>query len=329
MLLLSREDIKKVFTMKDALEADKEAFILYSQGKSTVPLRTNIGIGKHSGQSLFMPAYVEDLDSAGIKIVSVFPKNLEIGKPSLPAKMVLIDGKNGEICCIMDGTYLTQLRTGAASGTATELLARQDAKKGMLFGTGGQAATQLEAMLTVRKLDTVKVVDIDAKRAQLFVSAMREALSHFDAEIGLCEDPDSFIGEADIITTATTSKKPVFEGRRVKKGAHINAVGAYTHEMQELDDYIVSHADKVIVDAREAAWAEAGDLILPLNKGIINEGRINGELGELLLGKVKGRENNEELTIFKTVGLAVLDIVTAHHIYHKAQSLGIGVQVEI
>lgn len=329
MLLLSREDIKKVFTMKDAIEADKEAFILYSEGKSIVPLRTNIGIPKHNGQGLFMPAYIEDLDSAGIKIVSVFPKNLEIGKPSVPAKMVLIDGKTGEVCCIMDGTYLTQLRTGAASGTATELLARHDAKKGMLFGTGGQAATQLEAMLTVRKLDTVKVVDIDAGRARSFADTMQMVFSHFDVEIDLCEDPDSFISEADIITTVTTSKKPVLEGRKVKKGAHINAVGAYTHEMQELDDYIVSNADKVIVDSREAALSEAGDLIIPLNKGLIRAERINGELGELLLGKLKGRETNEEITIFKTVGLAVLDVVTAHHIYHKAQSLGIGIQVDI
>ncbi len=329
MLLLSRADIGKVFSMKDAIEADREAFMLYSQGKSAVPLRTNIGMPKHSGQSLFMPAYVADLDCAGVKVVSVFPKNLEAGKPSLPAKMMLIDGRTGEVCCIMDGTYLTQLRTGAASGTATLLLSRKDARKGLIFGTGGQAAAQLEAMLTVRALDAVEVVDIDVKRAQAFVADMKEALSHFSTEIRLCDDPEGAVAKADIITTVTTSKKPVFDGRKVKNGAHINAVGAYTHEMQELDEYLIANADKVIVDSREAALAEAGDLIIPLNKGIIDSGRINGELGELLMGKLPGRETEAEITIFKTVGLAVLDIVTAHHIYHKAQLMGIGIQADI
>lgn len=328
MLLLSKDDIKKVFTMRDAIDSIKQAYCFYSQGKSVVPLRVNIDIPKHQGQSLFMPAYVEDLNSAGVKIVSVFPKNIEKGKPSLPAKMVLLDGETGEVCCIMDGTYLTQLRTGAASGAATDVLANKDARTAILFGTGGQAAAQLEAILTVRKLESVKVVDINLERAREFADKMQDVLQSYGARIEACDSSSCPVADADIITAVTTSKKPVFDGTKVKQGAHINGVGSYTPEMQELDEYLVRRADKVFVDSREAVLSEAGDIIIPLNKGLFGKDRINGELGEVLLDKLPGRQNRNEITLFKTVGIAVTDVVTAHSIYKKALESGIGKMAE-
>lgn len=329
MLLLNKEDIKKVFDMKDAIDAAKESLSIFSQGKSVVPLRTNIDIPKYEGQSLFMPAYVESLDSAGIKIVSVFPKNIEKGLPSVPAKMILLDGKTGDVICIMDGTYLTQLRTGATSGAAADMLSRKDSKNGALFGTGGQAASQLEAMLTVRNLNIVKVFDIDKERAEVFAERMSGELSRFSTKIVAAESSDDAVNDADIITTVTTSKKAVFNGRLVKKGAHINGVGSYTPVMEELDEYIVQNADKIYMDSKSAVLSESGDFIIPIQKGLIDESKINGELGEVICGKIQGRIFEDEITIYETVGIAVMDVVTAYKIYEKAVKAKIGTNVDL
>lgn len=328
MLILSKQDIQRIFTIKDAIDAVKRAYTIYSQGKSVVPLRVNISMPKHKGQSLFMPAYVEELDTAGIKIVSVFPDNAEKGLPSVPAKMLLLDGKTGEICCIMDGTYLTQLRTGAASGAATDLLAREDAESMVLFGTGGQAAAQLEAVLAVRSIKNVKISGLNKGKAAAFAERMQKELQSYGAVITVCENIDEVVSQADIITVVTTSKKPVFDGSKVMKGTHINGVGSYTPEMQELDEYIIQKAGKIFVDSREAVLSEAGDIIVPMEKGLIGNNAITGELGEILSGKLPGRTGGDEVTIFKTVGIAVTDVVTAHEIYKKALESGIGTNIE-
>jgi ornithine cyclodeaminase len=328
MLFLTKEDIKKVFSMKDAIEADKQAFSMYSQGKSVVPLRVNIDVPKYQGQTLYMPAYVDGLDSGGVKIVSVFPGNIEKGMTSVQATMVLINEETGEVCSILDGTYLTQLRTGAAQGAAVDILARKDSKVGVLFGTGGQAATQLEAMLTARKLEKVYVFDINKQRAAEFAGRMQHELAGYGAEIIAGSDVEKVLPLADVITTVTTSKRPVFDGRLVKEGAHVSGVGAYTPEMQELDEYIVKRADKVFVESKEAVLSEAGDFIIPMKNGAIDSSRINGELGEVILGKIPGRQSEKEITLFKTVGIAVQDVVTAHKIYKKALEQGVGRQIE-
>lgn len=329
MLILTKQHIEQVFTMKDAIEADKEALRLYTEGKCEVPLRVNIDIPKQQGQSLFMPAYVEGLDATGVKIVSVFPNNIKQGKPSVPAQMILLDGKTGEVCAIMDGTYLTQLRTGAVQGAATDILARADSKIAVLFGTGGQASGQLEAMLNVRDLEEVRVFDLDYERAKSFAAQMQQQFASFKTRIVAVEDGDAAIVDADIITAVTTSKRPVFNGNLVKKGTHINGVGAYTPQMQELPEVIVQRADKVVFDTTEGVLAEAGDVIIPMDKGIVSKQDFTGELGQVILGQAKGRENDEEITLFKTVGTAVLDVVTAQLIYEKAMQHGVGQQVEI
>lgn len=324
MLLLTKDDIKKVFTMQDAMEADKTAFTIFSSDGSVVPLRTNIGAPSFDGKMLFMPGYIESLDAAGVKIVSVFPRNIEKGKTSVPATMMLVDATTGEVSAAMDGTYLTQVRTGAAAGVATDLLARVDATVGAIFGTGGQATTQLEAMLTVRSLKEVRVFDIDSSRAEAFAQVMSQEFSSFGAKIYAAKSSSEAVVGADIITTATTSKVPVFDGNLVKPGAHINAIGSYTPQMQEIDEAVVTRASKIFCESEEVALAEAGDLIVPLNKGLITADKITGQMGNLLMGKVKGRETSEEITLFDSVGMAVVDIVTAHAIYNKALESKVG-----
>lgn len=324
MLLLTKMDIKSIFTMKDAIEADKDAFRIYSEGKSVVPLRTNIAIPKYEGQILFMPGYVDEMDVIGVKIVSVFPQNMQKGKPTTPATMVLIDGSSGEVCAILDGTYLTQLRTGAASGAATDILARSDAQIGALIGTGGQGAAQLEAMVTARELKEVRVFDVDIIRAQKFVEEMRNEISNCNTIFKAVSTSDDAIKDADIITTVTTARKPTFNGNLVKAGAHVNAVGSYMPHMQELDPVILNRANKIYFESTEAVLSESGDIIIPLKQGLITKDKFTGELGQVIMGTLKGRESDEEITVFKTVGIATQDVVTARKIYNKAIAQNIG-----
>jgi len=326
MLLLSREDIKRVFTMKDAIAADKEAFILHSQGKSKVPLRTNIKAPKHEGVFLFMPSYVEDLDTAALKIINIFPNNIDKGIPSAPAQVLLINGATGIVDAVLDGTYVTQLRTGAATGAAFDVLARQDAKIGALIGTGGQAATQLEAMLAARDLEEVRVFDVNFDRTTAFAKKMQEELQAYGAKIIAVNSSDEAIDQADVIVTVTPSCIPVFDGNLVKAGATLSCVGAYQPHMQEMDPVILTRASKIYFDSKEAVLSESGDILIPLADGTITEEDFTGDIGDLLMGKIAGRENDKEIIVFETVGIGTQDLVTAKIIYDKAVEKGMGLK---
>lgn len=328
MLLLSRKDIKKVFTMKDAIETNKECFKLFSEGKSEVPLRTTIQAPNHNGVFLFMPSYVEELDAAGLKVVNIFPENVKENLPTAPAQVLLIDGKTGIVTAILDGTYVTQLRTGASSGAAFDLFAIKNAKIGALIGTGGQAATQLEAMMVARQLDEVRIFDLDEKRRQAFVSEMQKELKCYNTKIVEATSSDNAIENADIIVTVTPSTKPVFDGTKVKKGATVSCVGAYQHHMQEMDPAILPRASKIYFDSEEAVLSEAGDILIPLEQGIITKDDFTGDIGDVLLGKVIGRENDEEIIVYENVGIGVLDLMTARAIYLKAVEAEVGTNWE-
>jgi len=330
IIVLNEADMRRVFTMKDAVQADKDALKLYSEGKSNIPLRANLDVPEHEGQSLYMYGYAAPAHALGVKIVSVYPKNIEKGLNSVPATMVLVNSETGEVCSIMDGTFLTRIRTGAVSGAATDLLAKKDSRVFALFGTGGQAETQLEAVLTVRPIEIVKVFDISNERAQSFADRMSEQFGEkFGVKIIAADSAADALEDADIITAVTTAKKAVFDGKLVKKGAHINGVGSYTPEMAEIDEYIVTHADKVYVDTRDGAINESGDLIQPIQKGVFSADKVTGELGEVVSGKIPGRQSEDEITFFETTGSAVMDIVTAQRIYECAVSQGIGSIIEM
>jgi ornithine cyclodeaminase len=325
IVVLKQADMKAVFSMKDAIQADKDALELYSRGKSNVPLRVNIDVPEFEGQSLYMPGYAAGANALGVKIVSAYPKNIEKGLTSVPATMVLVNNETGEVCALMDGTYLTRIRTGAVAGAATDVLARKDSGIFALFGTGGQAETQLEAVLTVRPIKEVRVFDISSERAADFASRMTGAFgSQFGVRIVPAKSAEEAIDGADIITCVTTSQKPVFDGHLVKKGVHINGVGSYTPSMQEIDEYVILNAGKVYVDTRNGVLNEAGDFIVPIKKGTYNADRLTGELGEAIAGTVPGRTDDGEITFFKTTGSAVLDVVTARRIYECAVKKNMG-----
>ncbi len=326
MLLLSRNDIQKVFTMKDAIEADKLAFQLVVEGKCDAPLRTNIQAPKYDGCLLFMPAYAESMDAASLKIINIFPHNIDHGLPSSPAQVLLIDGKTGLVSSVMDGTYVTQLRTGAASGAAFDILAKKDCHVGALIGTGGQAATQLEAMLVARDLKEVRVFDLNYERTSAFAEEMQQRLSSYGTSIIAVKNSDEAIDNADLVITVTPSSTPVFDGTKVKKGATISCVGAYQHHMQELDPRALTRASKIYFDSEDAVLSESGDILLPLEQGIISKEDFTGDLGDVILGKLTGRENDDEIIIFETVGVATQDLVTAKWIYDRAKAAGVGTQ---
>ncbi len=326
MLLLSREDIKKVFPMRDAVEADKKAFALVAEGKCETPLRTKILAPEHDGCFLFMPAYAPELDAASLKAVNIFPKNAESGLPVCPAQVLLIDGKTGAITAVLDGTYVTELRTGASSGAAFDLLARKDCRIGALIGTGGQAACQLEAMLAVRNLEEVRVCARNYEKTVRFAEKMQEELKDYGTRITAVRTSDEAIDDADLIVTATPSSEPVFDGAKVKKGCTISCVGAYQHHMQELDPAVLPRASKIYFDSKGAVLSESGDILIPLEKGIITEDDFTGDIGAVVNGELIGRENDEEIIVYETVGVGAQDLVTAKMVYDKAVEAGVGTQ---
>lgn len=326
MLLLSRDNIKQVFTMNDAIAADKLAFQLFSENKTEVPLRTQIVDEKQNGTFLFMPSYSPDLAAAALKIINIFPDNIDKGLSSAPAQVLLVDGATGYVNALLDGTTVTQLRTGAASGVAFDVLGRKDAKKGALIGTGGQAATQLEAMLCVRNLDVVYVFDQNSERTQAFVEEMKRTLKKYPTEILPATSSDEAIHDADLIITVTPATSPVFDGNKVKRGATVSCVGSYQPQMQEMDPVILKRASKIYFDSEEAVLSEAGDILIPLAEGLITKDDFTGDIGEVLLEKVVGRESEDEIIVFKTVGIGAQDLVTAQKIYECALEKEIGTE---
>lgn len=312
--LLNESDIRKVMSMKDAIEAVKEAAVAYSNKKANIPLRANLDVKEYNGNSLYMYGYVPDSKALGVKLVSVYPDNPKKGISSCPATMVLENAETGEVNCLMDGTYLTRLRTGALSGAATELLSRKDSKIFALIGTGGQAETQLEAVLTVRDIKEVRIYSRDINHVNDFIKKVSSGKSQ---KFIACKTSDEAIDGADIITTVTVSNEPVFDGKKIKAGCHINGVGSYTPEMSEIPEEIVINAKKIIVDTMDGTINETGDFLKPMKKGLFKKEMITGELGDLVANKCKGRTDDTEITFFETTGSAVYDLVTAEKIYEK------------
>lgn len=324
MLLITENEISQLITMKMAIQKCKDALLLAASGKTQIPLRMSMPISENE-QFLFKPGYIQELNTAGVKIVSVFPQNTH--QATVQAQMLLMDARNGEIQAIIDGTYLTRLRTGALQGAATDILARANAKTALLIGTGGQALCQLEALLNVRNLSTVWVCGRNYETTKQFVDKL--AFYDFNTKIIPIKHIDEVITEADIITAITTSNTPVFDGSLVKNGTHINGMGSYTPQMQELPEDVVIKADKIFFDTKEGVLAGAGDFIIPIQKGLINPTSNHcNEIGDLLRNKVPGRETESEITLFKSVGTAVLDIVTAEYIFRQAVLNKIGTNVK-
>jgi alanine dehydrogenase len=328
MIVLQAEDVRKALPMDESIAAMKRAFALFSDGRAQVPLRARVVVPAYEGESFFMPAFVDDTEDEAlvVKTVSVFPRNVQQGLPILHAAALVLEASTGRPTALLEGGTLTAIRTGAASGAATDLLARPDSTVAAIFGAGVQARTQLEAICTVRPIQTVWVYDCIPAKVGAFISEMA-GTGPIPTDLRVAQSPQQAVAEADVICTATTSHTPVFADADLKTGVHINGVGSYTPEMQEVPAETVARA-LVVVTSREAALAEAGDLIQPIRQGVIKKEHIHAELGEILLGRTHGRTNSEQITFFKATGIAVQDAVAARLALQKAQKLGLGQRVE-
>jgi len=328
MLILTAEEVRQALPMEKAIDGMKTAFAALSSGKAKAPIRTQLPIERHNAVSLFMSALVEDehQPSLAVKIVSVFPNNPKRSLPLIHAAVVVLEADSGQPVALLEGGALTAIRTGAASGAASDELAHQDSQIAAIFGAGIQGRTQLEAICHIRPIKTVWVYDPNPGQVQTFIDQLA-GRGPLPEDLRAASNPRQAVEHADIICTATTSNKDVFNDSDLKLGVHINAVGAYTPDMQEVPaDTVVRSL--FVVDEREASLAEAGDLIQAIQSGRINEDHIHAELGEIILGKKPGRTSASQITLFKSVGNAVQDAVAARLALQHAKEMGLGTSVE-
>ena len=325
--IFNAEDIRRTISMAEAIEVVKEAFVQLSEKKAQAPVRTSLKVSGQGDVALIMPAFLEKSRALGAKLVTVFPANPKKGLPATQALVFLVDAETGSPLAIYEGTYLTRLRTGAATGAATQLLSRPESETLAIFGAGGQALLQALGVLAVREIREVRIFDLIAARAEGLKEELTRLADSKKVKVLRADSAEKAAVEADILVTATTSRTPVFPGRVLSPGAHINAMGAFTPEMQEVDEETILRS-RIFVDSLETCLEEAGDLIIPLNKGLIRREDIQGELGEIVSGIKAGRKTPEEITYFKSVGNAVQDISVAQAVFRRALEKGIGRELE-
>jgi ornithine cyclodeaminase len=331
MLILTADELRALVPMPDAIGAVREGFVALSAGRAVVPVRTAISVPGTDAVFLTMPGAVstDSLQGAvlGAKLVSVFPANAAAGRPVVQAVVVLFDAGDGTPQALIEGTALTALRTGAASGVATDLLALPHAGIVALFGAGAQACTQLEAVCAVRPITQVRVVDRSPDRARAFVRWAQAQPWIKGASVLAATDPETAVRGAEVVVTATTSTVPVFPGLAVDPGAHVNAIGAFQPQAREVDSDLVTRA-AVFVDSRAAALEEAGDLLVPIAEGRLAADQIRGEIGEVAAGQA-GRRDSAEITLFKSVGTAVQDLMVAALAVRRGRATGRGARMTL
>ena len=329
MLFLSESNIKAAIDMKETIDALETAFRVHSEGKTKTPVRTHLDLDVVNGIGLFMPSWVEPIKAMGIKTVTVYQDNPQKKLPVIQGTVQLFDGETGTPISIMEASYVTKLRTGASSGVATRQLAPAGASRAAVIGTGAQAYMQLWAVLTaVPGIKEYRIFDIDGDKAEIFKKQVENDFAGVRFEVA--SSAAIAVKEAQVITTCTTSKKPVFSYSDLgEEKVHVNAVGAFTPQMQEIDAEVMLTADKLYVDDLEGALVESGDLIIPLEEGKLRKEDVTGEIGEVLLERKNGREKSDSLTVYETVGMGSLDVVAARAIYEKALKNNIGTRLSL
>ena len=326
-LLLSDHDVRTFLPMRECIEVMERALRGVTEGTSILPLRTIIRLPDTPNAFGCMPAVIDTGTTAsiGAKIITVFPGNDTTPFDSHIGVVLLFDAGHGALLAIADASSITSIRTSAVSGVATKLLAREDASELAILGAGVLAMPHLEAVRCVRPIRRVRVWSRNAARAHAFA---KQARPLHDIEVAVCETARDAVAGADIVCTITASRSPVLEGSWLADGAHVNAVGASLPTARELDTAAVVRA-RLFVDRRESALAEAGDFLIPRSEGAVTDAHILGELGELLSGTLAGRRNASEITLFKSLGLAVEDVAAVRHVHEKARAAGAGTSVAL
>lgn len=325
VLIVNHNEVRQWLTMRDCIDVMADCLKMLSSGNATNPLRSVTWLPDKNGVMATMPAYLGENNIMGVKAISVFPGNLATEYDTHQGSVMLFETQNGRLLSILDATEITAIRTAAVSALATRLLAREDAKKLTILGSGTQARTHLEAILQVRDIARVRIWSRDYGNAQKFAKLAGDEIK---LPIKAIESAREAVTGADVICTTTSSAEPVLFGDWLTPGVHINAVGACTPGARELDSAAVLKT-RLFVDRLESTINEAGDFLFPKNEGALDESHILGEIGDLLLSRAPGREADDDLTLFKSLGLAVEDVAAAHFIYKKMTAARQGTMMEI
>ena len=323
--IINQAEVLQLLPMGECIDVMAEALKTLARGNAILPLRPVMWLPEKVGALGMMPSYLGDFKAMGLKVVSVFPGNHGTQYDSHQGAVMLFETEHGRLLAIIDASETTAIRTAATTALATKLLARENAADLALLGSGIQAHTHLEAMLLVRPIQRVRLWSRSPAHARQF--AERESRRH-GIRIEPMETAQQAVAGADLICTTTAAREPVLLGDWLAPGAHVNAVGSSVAFTRELDTAAVVKS-RLFVDRRETTINEAGDFIFPKQEGAIGDDHIQGEIGEVLLGTVPGRTSAEEITLFKSLGLAVEDLAAAHHIYQQALAKGLGLAVEL
>ena len=312
-LIVNHQEVRQWLPMGECMDVMAETLKMLSRGNAVNPLRQAMWLPDKAGLIGMMPAYLGDTEVMGLKAISVFPGNHTTDFDSHQGTVMLFETKNGRLLAMMDASKITAIRTAAVSGVANRLLAREDASDLAILGSGVQAGTHLEAMRIARKITGVRVWSQHFDHAQKFADQASAGHSIPISAVGTVQEA---VDGADIICTVTSATEPVLQGDWISPGTHINAVGSSVAFARELDTAAVVNS-KLFVDRRESTLNEAGDFLFPKNEGAIDDGHIRAEIGDILLDKISGRASSDEITLFKSLGLAAEDVASAHHIYQK------------
>ncbi|MFJ7828280.1 ornithine cyclodeaminase family protein [Psychrobacillus sp. NPDC096623] len=327
MLVVNENQIMHTYKMKDAIQDVEELLKAKVAEKIANPHRTVIEFPQHEASALYMPSADLVEEVTAVKVVTIYPNNPSKGKPTTQGVVLLSDAQNGEHVAMLNASYLTRLRTGALSGIATDYLARKNAKVLTVIGTGAMAFEQVLGVLAVRDIERIILFNRNAEKAQKF----GEKLTDFGVQIPfeVVGDVSIAVHQSDIICCATRSNEPVFNGVDLKPGTHINGVGSYLPHMQEMDVTTIKRASKIVVDDLAGVKDEAGELMHAEKIGVWSFDEVHGELGQLVVDQVSGRENGDEITLFKSVGAAYFDLAVAKGTYVKAKEHNIGTHIEV
>ena len=325
--ILSEDDVRAVITMADAIPMQAEAFTLLAEGRSVEGLRSFALSETPPGVAIFNPSFLKEGKGYGVKVVSDFYENTERGAPRMSALVALFDGETGLPRTVMEGGHLTDLRTGAGTALAARHLARTECRTLAMIGAGRVARNQLAALCEVCPIEKVRLSTRTQARALEFIERMSAAGGSVPTDIELVASPAAAVAGADVVVAATTAHQPVFDGRTLEPGTFVVAAGAYEATTREVDSETIRRASKWVVDSLECL-PDAGDLVIPITEGVIEEGQVAG-IADVVAARRPGRDSDDEITYYKSMGVPIQALVTAQHIERRAEERNIGTVIDI
>jgi alanine dehydrogenase len=325
MLVLSEQQVQCLIDIDELIVALEQAHVQYSTGNAVMPVRLVVPLPQIQGRITSMPGFLTQDNALGMKVVTYFQDNPKNNLPAILATILLFNTKTGKIVAAMDGSYITAIRTACASAMATKALANTQTAVLGILGAGVQARAHLQALAHVREIAKIKIYSPSGTSA---AAVKKEMEPRVKAAIEIARSAEETVRDADLLVTVTTANEPIVKPEWLKTGVHINAVGSHRPDLREIDGATLTRA-KIVVDSRDAIMAECGDILLALKEKSIAENAIHGEIGEVLAGIKTGRESADEITLYKSVGIAIQDVAAANLIYHKALERRIGTDVEV